>query len=228
MRSFEDIKKNRLLSEHNRLNVARKRLNTSSGIARTIRQKEQIDYSLSVLDNIDETVKMEISYNANLLFDLISSETQYAVFIVMFYSRILEYIRYIEKGEFDLEKVNIKIVELIKYFDFTKDDILKLVELDSKDSLKDTFIKFINKFYGTEIPSEYEWIKIDDDTRTLLNEEESVTLDIYDIYLQFRNGDFMINKFNSMYPMLYKVDMVEYFGDKLVFDDSYYKSLRRI
>lgn len=228
MRSFEDIKKNRLLSEHNRLNVARKRLNTSSGIARTIRQKEQIDYSLSVLDNIDETVKMEISYNANLLFDLISSETQYAVFIVMFYSRILEYIRYIEKGEFDLEKVNMKIVELIKYFDFTKDDILKLVELDSKDSLKDTFIKFINEFYGTEIPSEYEWVKIDEDTRALLNEEESATLDIYDIYLQFRNGDFMINKFNSMYPMLYKVDMIEYFGDKLVFDDSYYKSLRRI
>ena len=42
------------------------------------------------------------------------------------------------------------------------------------------------------------------ETRELFNEEELANLDIYDIYLQFRNGDFMINKFNSMYPIYLK------------------------
>ena len=201
MRSFDDIKKIRLLSENNRLNVAKKRLNTSNSFSRIIKQKEQIDYSLSVIENIDEAVMMEISHNANLLFDLISSETQYTIFIKMFYSRILEYIRYIEKGEVDSEKFNKNVVDLIKYFDFTKEDILKLVEFRNDDSLKNEFSKFINNFYGTVIPNDSEWIIIDDDTRELFNEEELANLDIYDIYLQFRNGDFMINKFGFMYPM---------------------------
>lgn len=226
MRTYEDIKKNRLLSENNRLNVARKRLNTSVGVARIIRQKEQIDYSLSVLENIDETIKMEISYNANLLFDLISNETEYTIFIKMFYSRILEYIRYIQKGEEESDKFDKKIVDLIKYFDFSKDDILKLVEFGSIDSLKNDFIRFINNSYGTDIPMESEWIVIDDETRDLFSEEELANLDIYDIYLQFRNGDFMINKFNSMYPMLYTKDMIEYFGRELFNGES--KSLRRM
>jgi hypothetical protein len=226
MRTYEDIKKNRLLSENNRLNVARKRLNTSVGVARIIRQKEQIDYSLSVLENIDETIKMEISYNANLLFDLISNETEYTIFIKMFYSRILEYIRYIQKGVEESDKFDKKIVDLIKYFDFSKDDILKLVEFGSIDSLKNDFIRFINNSYGTDIPMESEWIVIDDETRDLFSEEELANLDIYDIYLQFRNGDFMINKFNSMYPMLYTKDMIEYFGRELFNGES--KSLRRM
>ena len=226
MRSFDDIKKIRLLSENNRLNVAKKRLNTSNSFSRIIKQKEQIDYSLSVIENIDEAVMMEISYNANLLFDLISSETQYTIFIKMFYSRILEYIRYIEKGEVDSEKFNKNVVDLIKYFDFTKEDILKLVEFRNDDSLKNEFSKFINNFYGTVIPNDSEWIIIDDDIRELFNEEELANLDIYDIYLQFRNGDFMINKFGSMYPMLYKKDMIEYFGEKLF--NGEVKSLRRI
>lgn len=226
MRSFDDIKKIRLLSENNRLNVARKRLNTSNSFSRIIKQKEQIDYSLSVIENIDEAVMMEISHNANLLFDLISSETQYTIFIKMFYSRILEYIRYIEKGEVDSEKFNKNVVDLIKYFDFTKEDILKLVEFRNDDSLKNEFSKFINNFYGTVIPNDSEWIIIDDDTRELFNEEELANLDIYDIYLQFRNGDFMINKFGSMYPMLYKKDMIEYFGEKLFNGET--KSLRRV
>lgn len=226
MRSFDDIKKIRLLSENNRLNVARKRLNTSNSFSRIIKQKEQIDYSLSVIENIDEAVMMEISYNANLLFDLISSETQYTIFIKMFYSRILEYIRYIEKGEVDSEKFNKNVVDLIKYFDFTKEDILKLVEFRNDDSLKNEFSKFINNFYGTVIPNDSEWIIIDDDTRELFNEEELANLDIYDIYLQFRNGDFMINKFGSMYPMLYKKDMLEYFGEQLFNEET--KSLRRV
>ena len=226
MRTYEDIKKNRLLSENNRLNVARKRLNTSVGVARIIRQKEQIDYSLSVLENIDETIKMEISYNANLLFDLISNETEYTIFIKMFYSRILEYIRYIQKGEEESDKFDKKIVDLIKYFDFSKEDILKLVEFGSIDSLKNDFIRFINNSYGTDIPMESEWIVIDDESRDLFSEEELANLDIYDIYLQFRNGDFMINKFNSMYPMLYTKDMIEYFGRELFNGES--KSLRRM
>ena len=226
MRSFDDIKKIRLLSENNRLNVAKKRLNTSNSFSRIIKQKEQIDYSLSVIENIDEAVMMEISYNANLLFDLISSETQYTIFIKMFYSRILEYIRYIEKGEVDSEKFNKNVIDLIKYFDFTKEDILKLVEFRNDDSLKNEFSKFINNFYGTVIPNDSEWIIIDDDTRELFNEEELANLDIYDIYLQFRNGDFMINKFGSMYPMLYKKDMIEYFGEKLFNGET--KSLRRV
>lgn len=226
MKCFEDIKKSRLLSENNRLNVARKRLNTYTGVSRIIKQKEQIDYSLSVIENIDEAVMMEISYNANLLFDLISSETQYTVFIKMFYSRILEYIRYIEKGEIDSDKYNKNVVDLIKYFGFTKEDILKLVEFGNVDSLKDEFIKFINGFYGTVIPKDSEWIVMDDDTRELFNEEELANLDIYDIYLQFRNGDFMINKFGSMYPMLYKKDMIEYFGEQLFNGESI--SLRRV
>ena len=226
MRSFDDIKKIRLLSENNRLNVAKKRLNTSNSFSRIIKQKEQIDYSLSVIENIDEAVMMEISHNANLLFDLISSETQYTIFIKMFYSRILEYIRYIEKGEVDSEKFNKNVIDLIKYFDFTKEDILKLVEFRNDDSLKNEFSKFINNFYGTVIPNDSEWIIIDDDTRELFNEEELANLDIYDIYLQFRNGDFMINKFGSMYPMLYKKDMIEYFGEQLFNGET--KSLRRV
>ena len=176
--------------------------------------------------DIDEAVMMEISYNANLLFDLISSETQYTVFIKMFYSRILEYIRYIEKEEIDSDKYNKNVVDLIKYFGFTKEDILKLVEFRNDDSLKNEFSKFINNFYGTVIPNDSEWIIIDDDTRELFNEEELGNLDIYDIYLQFRNGDFMINKFGSMYPMLYKKDMIEYFGEQLFNCET--KSLRRV
>ena len=152
MRSFDDIKKIRLLSENNRLNVARKRLNTSNSFSRIIKQKEQIDYSLSVIENIDEAVMMEISYNANLLFDLISSETQYTIFIKMFYSRILEYIRYIEKGEVDSEKFNKNVVDLIKYFDFTKEDILKLVEFRNDDSLKNELLyPIIHHYFATEL-----------------------------------------------------------------------------
>ena len=201
MKSFEDIKKNRLLSEHNRLNVAKKRLNVPGSIAKSIRQKEQIDYSLSVLDNIDETVKMEISYNANLLFEFIYSETQYTIFTKMFYSRMLEYIRFIETGECVNNKFNPEVINLIKYFDFNLYDILKLVEFDSDVTLKDGFSKFINDYYGTNIPLLSEWVIMDENDRLLCTEEELKNYDISEICLQFKNGDFMINRFNSMYPM---------------------------
>lgn len=220
MKSFEDIKKNRLLSEHNRLNVAKKRLNVPGGIAKSIRQKEQIDYSLSVLDNIDETVKMEISYNANLLFEFIYSETQYTIFTKMFYSRMLEYIRFIETGECVDNKFNPEVINLIKYFDFNLSDILKLVEFDSDVTLKDGFSKFINDYYGTNIPLLSEWVIMDENDRLLCTEEELKNYDISEICLQFKNGDFMINRFNSMYPMLYKKDMIEYFGEEHFSEDD--------
>ena len=220
MKSFEDIKKNRLLSEHNRLNVAKKRLNVPGSIAKSIRQKEQIDYSLSVLDNIDETVKMEISYNANLLFEFIYSETQYTIFTKMFYSRMLEYIRFIETGECVNNKFNPEVINLIKYFDFNLYDILKLVEFDSDVTLKDGFSKFINDYYGTNIPLLSEWVIMDENDRLLCTEEELKNYDISEICLQFKNGDFMINRFNSMYPMLYKKVMIEYFGEEYFSEDD--------
>ena len=220
MKSFEDIKKNRLLSEHNRLNVAKKRLNVPGSIAKSIRQKEQIDYSLSVLDNIDETVKMEISYNANLLFEFIYSETQYTIFTKMFYSRMLEYIRFIETGECVNNKFNPEVINLIKYFDFNLYDILKLVEFNSDVTLKDGFSKFINDYYGTNIPLLSEWVIMDENDRLLCTEEELKNYDISEICLQFKNGDFMINRFNSMYPMLYKKDMIEYFGEEYFSEDD--------
>ena len=220
MKSFEDIKKNRLLSEHNRLNVAKRRLNVPGSIAKSIRQKEQIDYSLSVLDNIDETVKMEISYNANLLFEFIYSETQYTIFTKMFYSRMLEYIRFIETGECVNNKFNPEVINLIKYFDFNLYDILKLVEFDSDVTLKDGFSKFINDYYGTNIPLLSEWVIMDENDRLLCTEEELKNYDISEICLQFKNGDFMINRFNSMYPMLYKKDMIEYFGEEYFSEDD--------
>lgn len=220
MKSFEDIKKNRLLSEHNRLNVAKKRLNVPGSIAKSIRQKEQIDYSLSVLDNIDETVKMEISYNANLLFEFIYSETQYTIFTKMFYSRMLEYIRFIETGECVNNKFNPEVINLIKYFDFNLYDILKLVEFDSDVTLKDGFSKFINDYYGTNIPLLSEWVIMDENDRLLCTEEELKNYDISEICLQFKNGDFMINRFNSMYPMLYKKDMIEYLGEEYFSEDD--------
>ena len=220
MKSFEDIKKNRLLSEHNRLNVAKKRLNVPGSIAKSIRQKEQIDYSLSGLDNIDETVKMEISYNANLLFEFIYSETQYTIFTKMFYSRMLEYIRFIETGECVNNKFNPEVINLIKYFDFNLSDILKLVEFDSDVTLKDGFSKFINDYYGTNIPLLSEWVIMDENDRLLCTEEELKNYDISEICLQFKNGDFMINRFNSMYPILYKKDMIEYFCEEYFSEDD--------
>lgn len=226
MKSFDDIKKDRILSEHNRLNVAKKRLNVPGGIAKSIRQKEQIDYSLSVLDNIDETVRMEISYNANLLFEFIYSETQYTIFTKMFYSRMLEYIRFIENGESVNGNFNFEVIHLIKYFDFNISDILKLVEFDSEDTLKDGFSKFINDFYGTNIPLLSEWVVMDENDRLLCTEEELKNYDISEICLQFKNGDFMINRFNSMYPMLYKKDMIQYFGEEY-FNENTDKCLRR-
>ena len=221
MRSYEEIRKNRLLIENNRLAVARKRLNGSLNTARNIRQKEQIDYSTAVIENIDEVVKIQISYNANLLFDLVSKETKFTVFTKMFYAKILEYIRYIENPKINLNSsFNPEIVELINFFGFTKKDILSLVDVNMNVSLKDEFIGFINEIYNTNIPRLSEWFELDDDLRDKLNDEELKNIDIYTIYLQFRNGDFVVEKFGCIYPLLYESDIVEYFGDEYIYSVS--------
>ena len=133
---------------------------------------------------------------------------------------MLEYIRFIETGECVNNKFNPEVINLIKYFDFNLSDILKLVEFDSDVPLKDGFSKFINDYYGTNIPLLSEWVIMDENDRLLCTEEELKNYDISEICLQFKNGDFMINRFNSMYPMLYKKDMIEYFGEEYFSEDD--------
>jgi hypothetical protein len=67
---------------------------------------------------------------------------------------------------------------------------------------------------------------MDENDRLLCTEEELKNYDISEICLQFKNGDFMINRFNSMYPMLYKKDMIQYFGEEY-FNENTDKCLRR-
>ena len=219
MKTFEELKKTRLTNEKIKLVDAEKKYDDSHNNTwyQNYAYYKQMENSKKVIENIDESVKMEIALYTNILYDSLSEASNYCIFSENFNNLFQKYINDAEtifkdgniySFRIDLDALYpLEIIQAIVYFGFTKDDLQMLSKKQNGIITKDIFIQFINDCYGTNIPLKSEWVEFfaKPMPQTIF---EMKQYNCNHNLLLLRNGKLM----DGNYPLQYEDDILKKFN----------------
>lgn len=221
MKTFEELKKNRLVIEERKLSEASKKLEDSNiDWYKKFNNNEQKRKSLEVIGNIDEAVKMEIAMYANILYDGLMEISEHDFWTDAFYINFKKCINIAETifkdsdvylYELDLFPLYPRdVVRAIMYFGWTQDDLQNIMYEKINIRLSDNFIKFINGFYGTSMPLYSEWVEFRLSPIPTLGASKDQYMYKYHL-MKLRNGEFM----DGNYPEQYESDILKIFDKNI-------------
>lgn len=206
MKTFNELKKNRLSSE-------KIKLANDNRYNKQLAHFEQIKNSLEVIENIDEAVKIEIAIYANTLHDELRNESTAYTFYSIFKKYIYDAETKFANGNIYSNNLelspgyNLMIIKSIQYLGFTIKDLQQLMDNNIDIFIKDVFINYINNFYNTYIPLSFEWKEYFDYPLPECKLEMTESNCRYSL-LKLRNGD-LVSKEN--YPLKYEADILKEF-----------------
>lgn len=210
MKTFEELKLERLAIEERKLNDSKRKRGDNNSWNQEYTYYKQIKNSQEVIENIDEAVKMEIAANANILYNelLEMSDSATPNRAAEFYLNLKKYIidsdtKFKDGIYFDYPNLSplypYDIIRVIKYFGFTQTDLYRLISEKIQIENRDDFIQFINNFYGTNIPLRTEWLEL-----RLIPINSTKEFNHKHLLLLLRNGELM----DGNYPLKYETDVL--------------------
>lgn len=215
MKSFEDLKKERILIEQQKLiDAQRKEKVINYNWNDSYKNYVQIANSQKVLENIDEAVKMEIALQTNILYQSLRDCSSYNSFYDVFRKYINDASTIFVDGNVysfhpELPALyDYSIIRAILYFGFTENDLQNLIDEKKDIRSRDNFVFFINNYYGTDIPLVYEFKLLSESPlpETMLQKKKlNLELSLF----RLRNGELM----DGNYPLQYEADILKQYGE---------------
>lgn len=180
---------------------------------------KRVKFCQRVLNNLEETVKIEIAKHANLLFEGIRESLGFDEFKKLYYLDFEKYIyrmcsmkiinhKFIVDRQFGY---NLDIQKAIIFFDLSIDDLKLIINQEIDDNKREEFMCFINEKYETKIPTLNELRKANEyyqySHKNSLSEIECAK---NRAILQVRNGVYI----QTEYPLYYEDEIIDHY-DKL-------------
>ena len=165
---------------------------------------DQEEKSLKRLDNLDEAIEIEIAYYANMLYNQLLIEQAISSANLTLFAILEEYLEELNVNPkcFYSKEINKDLLKVISYFGFEKEDLKEMYSQASNLQFRDELVNFINNFYGTSIPLNYEWDELMSQTELSYYKQENMKLSL----LKLRNGELVDSE---IYPLVYRQDIVK-------------------
>ena len=218
MKNLNVLEKERLHKENDRIGLLLAIYNDSATDAITKDEiGKRIKFAKRAIGNLPETVRIEIAKHANLFMNGIIESLRFYEFNDLFFEDVNEYLNKVaslrcENNLYVKDRAgvyNSDIQNAILYFNFTYADIKKIMVMT-----RDEFMEFINKQYGTLIPSIEELKSIEEKRQSCYHDYlEQVKCAKEKAILQVRTGVFI----QTQYPLYYEHEVVSYYN-KLIED----------
>lgn len=217
----ENAKIATLLNSYNRVDITPE---TKREVLKRIKQAKK------AIGNLPENVKQEIARNANLLYEGIRSALTHADFRNLYYGDFEEFIEKtssLEETVNGYDKIsnvayNTDLQKAILYFGFTREELEELFKKGLCDQSRDIFIKFINKRYKTQIPTQKEF-----EEKILGDEGSDIVTKTKNKYaykkMKLHNGDYFVDG----YPQYYERELDTYYKEIIKEYESIQKRTRR-
>lgn len=225
MKTFNEIKEERLLCEDRIINNAKNMIEKHKDYYPLYsRYNEELMRSNYFLKNVDENVRLEIVVFARELFDEIShSYIEYMRENNDSNMTFLDHFKQIislSKSEYADELFSVfsnnNILKLIRYFGITDEDINMFKDKKTDIVLRGIWMDYINQLYGTDIPSVRDYEKLDKLFVYFMQHEDTSRLySKYDLLLKIRNGEMSEIKTDEgrVYPLMTRCEFVKSFGE---------------
>lgn len=205
MKTFEELKKQRLEKEEKIIALSREKLKNEP-ISED--QKSLINFkmqdAMKAVENIDEVVKMQIAYNVNSLFNGLEWYLLHGVTACISNPE--------KNGELLKNEHFLRLQQSISYFGITFKELKDLISGIFSGRTRDALVIFINDRFDTNIPLAAELIDAGQKATEVYLKDSSEKNLAYKKYhiLRLTNGDYLEN---GEYPLYYQSDILAQYSN---------------
>lgn len=210
MRTFEELKTLRINAEELKISIAKETKEKNFNWVSRFNCEEQIKKSSKVIENIEETITIEIAYYANVLYNNLLAVYSTSKFSLSLYAILKKHVDELRKNTlcWYSKENNCELLKVLGYFNFTEEDLQRINDKKSNLMFKDELMNFINNVYGTFIPLSQEWNELMLD-KDLKNETACREQNRKFSLLKLKNGQLVDG---SVYPLVYQKDILNVYG----------------